>query len=40
MLDGLAPLTHVFGVFVEPALDCLDNMLPAGDPALLAHERT
>src|ERR1700758_3248032 len=38
MLDRLAPLSHLFRVLVEPALDGFENMLmlPAGDPSLLA----
>ena len=38
MLDRLAPLAHLFRMFVEPALHCIENvlMLPSGDPSLLA----
>ncbi len=39
MLDGFAPLAHLFRMLVEPLLDGLENMfvLPAGNPALLAR---
>src|SRR5262245_11522322 len=38
MLDGLAPLAHLFRMLVQPALHRLDNvlMLPSGNPSLLA----
>ena len=38
MLNRLAPLAHLFRMFVEPALHRLKNVLvlPSGDPALLA----
>jgi hypothetical protein len=36
MLDRLAPLTHLLGMFVEPLLHRFENMLmlPSGDPAV------
>ncbi len=39
MLDRLAPLAHLLGMLVEPALDGLENilMLPTRDPALAAR---
>src|SRR6185503_5953376 len=39
MLDGLAALTHLLRVLIEPALDGLEDMfmLPAWDPALAAR---
>ncbi len=39
MLDGLAPLTHLLGMFIEPLLGSVQNllMLPTGDPPLLAR---
>ena len=39
MLDRLAPLAHLLGMLVEPALDGLENVLvlPTGDPTLLAR---
>src|SRR5450759_5263750 len=38
MLNRLAPQTHLFRMFVEPALHRLKNVLvlPSGDPSLLA----
>src|SRR5674476_496276 len=38
MLNRLAPLAHLFRMFVEPALHRLKNVfvLPSGDPSLLA----
>ncbi len=38
MLDGLAPLVHLVGMLVEPALHRFENvlMLRAGDPSLMA----
>jgi len=38
VLNRLAPLPHLFRMFVEPALHCLENvlMLPSRDPSLLA----
>src|SRR5664280_3151778 len=42
MLDRLAPQTHLFRMFVEPALHRLENtlMFPSGDPSLLAGGAT
>ena len=39
MLDHLAPLAHLLGMLIEPALRRLENvlMLPSGDPSLLAR---
>jgi hypothetical protein len=39
MLDGLTALPHLLGMFVEPALDGLEDMfmLPEWDPALAAR---
>jgi hypothetical protein len=39
MYDRFAPLTHLLGMFVEPALDSLKNMLmlPTRDPAFAAR---
>jgi hypothetical protein len=39
MLDRLAPLAHLFRMFVEPALHSFENVLvlPSGDPTLLAQ---
>jgi hypothetical protein len=38
MLDRLPSLPHLFRMFVEPALHCLEKvlMLPSRDPSLLA----
>ena len=39
VLDGFAPLAHLFRMLVEPLLDGLEDVfvLPAGNPALLAR---
>jgi len=42
MLNRLAPLAHLFRMFVEPALHRLKNVfvLPSGDPSLLTGGAT
>ncbi len=42
MLDGFAPLAHLFRVLVEALLNVLEKVFvfPAGDPALLARGAT
>jgi hypothetical protein len=39
MLDRFTPLAHLLGMFVEPTLDGIENMLvlPTSNPALLAR---
>ncbi len=42
VLDGFAPLAHLFRVLVEASLDGLEKVFvfPAGDPALFARGAT